>query len=116
MSTFTIEQIRNYIKSKDSLGDVLYYLTEENILKANTKEVWDNPISMDILYDLFVDDCIGTGVINKNLTIEHNDKSYEFDMSEFSDLCDRFGRKNDNIYEVIQNFNEMIERKILIEI
>ncbi len=32
---FTIEEIKNYIKSKDSLGDVMYYLTEENIKAAN---------------------------------------------------------------------------------
>ena len=35
MNTFTIEEIKNYIRSKDSLGDVLYYLSEENIKKAN---------------------------------------------------------------------------------
>jgi hypothetical protein len=33
--TFTIEEIRNYIRSKDSIGDVIYYLSEENIVKAN---------------------------------------------------------------------------------
>ena len=38
MKTFTIEEIKNYITSKDSLGDVLYYLSEDNIEKANKKE------------------------------------------------------------------------------
>ena len=33
--TFTIEEIRNYIRSKDSIGDVIYYLNEENIIAAN---------------------------------------------------------------------------------
>lgn len=33
--TFTIQEIKNYILSQDSLGDVLYYLTEANIEKAN---------------------------------------------------------------------------------
>jgi hypothetical protein len=33
--TYTVEQIKNYILSQDSLGDVLYYLSEENIDKAN---------------------------------------------------------------------------------
>jgi hypothetical protein len=32
---FSIEEIRNYIKSKDSLGDVMYYLSESEIEKAN---------------------------------------------------------------------------------
>jgi len=34
-NTFTIDEIRNYILSQDSLGDVLYNLTEEKIIKAN---------------------------------------------------------------------------------
>jgi len=33
--TFTIEEIKSYILSQDSLGDVLYNLTEEKIIKAN---------------------------------------------------------------------------------
>jgi PHP family Zn ribbon phosphoesterase len=35
---FTVEEIRNYILSKDSLGDVVYYLSAENIIKANEKK------------------------------------------------------------------------------
>jgi hypothetical protein len=35
MKQYTIEEIRNYIKSQDSLGDVLYNLTEEKIDEAN---------------------------------------------------------------------------------
>ncbi len=33
--TFTIEEIRKYILSQDSLGDVLYNLKAANIIKAN---------------------------------------------------------------------------------
>lgn len=32
---FSIDEIRKYILSQDSLGDVLYFLTAENIIKAN---------------------------------------------------------------------------------
>lgn len=32
---FTIEEIRNYIMSQDSLGDVMYNLNAENIIEAN---------------------------------------------------------------------------------
>lgn len=32
---FSIDEIKNYISSQDSLGDVLYNLTEDNIYKAN---------------------------------------------------------------------------------
>jgi len=35
MEKFTIEEIKNYILSKDSLGDVLYFLSENNIIIAN---------------------------------------------------------------------------------
>lgn len=38
MKKFTIEEIKNYILSQDSLGDVLYFLSEKNIEKANEKE------------------------------------------------------------------------------
>jgi hypothetical protein len=33
--TFTIQEIRNYILSQDSLGDVIYYLTAKNIKQVN---------------------------------------------------------------------------------
>ncbi len=35
---FTLEEIRNYIKSQDSLGDVMYNLNATNIMKANEPE------------------------------------------------------------------------------
>ena len=35
MKKYTIEEIRKYIVKEDSLGDVLYNLSEENIDKAN---------------------------------------------------------------------------------
>lgn len=33
--TFTIDQIMNYLLSKDSMGDILYFLSAENIISAN---------------------------------------------------------------------------------
>lgn len=33
--SFTIEEIKNYILTQESLGDVLYNLSSENIKKAN---------------------------------------------------------------------------------
>lgn len=36
---FTIEEIRNYILKQDSLGDVAYNLSAENIIKANEPEI-----------------------------------------------------------------------------
>ena len=34
-NTFTIDEIRKYILSQDSLGDVLYNLSSSKILEAN---------------------------------------------------------------------------------
>ena len=36
--TFTIDEIRKYILSQDSLGDVLYNLSVSKILEANEPE------------------------------------------------------------------------------
>jgi hypothetical protein len=37
-NTFTIDEIRKYILSQDSLGDVLYNLSASKILEANESE------------------------------------------------------------------------------
>lgn len=47
--TFTIEEIRKYILSQDSMGDILYNLKEENIIQANEPE--ENDIDWDSLSD-----------------------------------------------------------------
>lgn len=49
---FTIEEIKNYIKSRDSLGDVLYFCTAENIRKANEPEEQDPEDSTDDDFDI----------------------------------------------------------------
>ena len=45
-NTFTIDEIRKYILSQDSLGDVLYNLSSSKILEANEPEEddedWDD--------------------------------------------------------------------------
>jgi hypothetical protein len=38
---FTISEIRNYLQSQDSYGDIFYYLSAENIIKANQKQEED---------------------------------------------------------------------------
>jgi len=35
MTTFTVEEIRKYLLKQDSMGDILYNLSEENIIAAN---------------------------------------------------------------------------------
>ncbi len=39
--TFTVEEIRKYILSKDSIGDALYYLSEDRIIEANQEFDFD---------------------------------------------------------------------------
>lgn len=46
-NTFTIDEIRKYILSQDSLGDVLYNLSSSKILEANESE--DEDINWDDL-------------------------------------------------------------------
>ena len=48
-NTFTIDEIRKYILSQDSLGDVLYNLSVSKILQANETET--NDIDWDDLSD-----------------------------------------------------------------
>jgi hypothetical protein len=49
-NTFTIDEIRKYILSQDSLGDVLYNLSVSKILEAN------KPKEEDIDWDDLDDD------------------------------------------------------------
>jgi hypothetical protein len=56
-NTFTIDEIRKYILSQDSLGDVLYNLSSSKILEANEPEDNDEEDDEDdfdftIKYDL----------------------------------------------------------------
>lgn len=39
---FTVAEIKKYILSKDSMGDILYFLSEKNIEAANETEDEDN--------------------------------------------------------------------------
>jgi hypothetical protein len=51
-NTFTIDEIRKYILSQDSLGDVLYNLSVSKILEANEPEEDDDDEDFIITYDL----------------------------------------------------------------
>ena len=48
-NTFNIDEIRKYILSQDSLGDVLYNLSSSKILEANEEE--DDDTDWDDLDD-----------------------------------------------------------------
>lgn len=48
-NTFNIDEIRKYILSQDSLGDVLYNLSSSKILEANEEE--DDDTDWDELDD-----------------------------------------------------------------
>ncbi len=51
-NTFTIDEIRKYILSQDSLGDVLYNLSSSKIFEAN--ELEDDELDWD---ELECDEC-----------------------------------------------------------
>ena len=52
-NTFTIDEIKNYILSQDSLGDVLYNLSVSKIIEANLPEEDDEDDEDFIIkYDL----------------------------------------------------------------
>ena len=51
MEKFTIEEIRNYLKSQDSFGDAVYYLTAENICKANSVSQTHDDLIQSIVND-----------------------------------------------------------------
>ena len=48
-NTFTIEEIRKYILSQDSMGDILYNLSASKIIEANEPE--ENDDDLDDLDD-----------------------------------------------------------------
>jgi hypothetical protein len=50
-NTFTIDEIRKYILSQDSLGDVLYNLSSSKILEANEPEEEEEDEDWDSLDD-----------------------------------------------------------------
>lgn len=41
MKTYNIKQIRAYIESHDSMGDILYFLSEHAIDQANEPKISD---------------------------------------------------------------------------
>ena len=55
-NTFTIDEIRKYILSQDSLGDVLYNLSVSKILEANEPEQDDEDDEEEDEYDKPEDD------------------------------------------------------------
>ena len=48
-NTFTIEEIRKYILSQDSMGDILYNLSASKIIESNEPE--ENDDDLDDLDD-----------------------------------------------------------------
>lgn len=62
MKKYTIEQIRKYLKSQDSFGDILYNLSEENIDKANEEEEDEDDFTEDEEEKLWRDDYFHTGL------------------------------------------------------
>ena len=58
MKKYTVEEFRKYLVSQDSLGDIHYFLNEDNIDKANEpdEEEEDDDVDYDAEADLSDDD------------------------------------------------------------
>ena len=51
-NTFTIDEIRKYILSQDSMGDILYNLSVSKIIEANEPEEDDEDDEDDINFEI----------------------------------------------------------------
>lgn len=58
---YTIEQIKKYIMSQDSRGDILYNLSDGNIIKANIPDVIDELDTSDVGLHI----CVYSKLINQ---------------------------------------------------
>ncbi len=62
---FTIKQFENYLISQDSLGDIMYNLSEENILKANELELSEHDLECQMSIEDFIES-VKIGCITSN--------------------------------------------------
>lgn len=109
---FTIKQIKNYILSQDSLGDVLYNLKAENIEKANGYEssTRDKIVEHEDLYEIFVEEGFGHDFKFKG----SDGNIYLFKVDQFDYLIKEYGQSP--LVETITLHNGSIERMIEHEI
>jgi len=89
---FTIEEIKKYIISQDSLGDVIYNLSAENVQKANHTETLESIKESIIAYFSFDD----IKIIDGEMIIE--DK-WHGDCKNDDDCCDSAVENGDMIIE-----------------
>lgn len=105
MKSFTVEEIRNYLKQQDSFGDAMYNLNEENIANANiSREI--EPVTKEELYELYIN-----GDIEEDLLVEHEGVIYNLDAKQLEYLQIEYRRAD--VAEIIQNVNSMLERGVL---
>lgn len=82
---YTIEEIRNYILSQESLGDVLYNLKDKNIKDANVLKVCKNCCNNFILEHMTRDENGERCFIKCVLTDEPVSDNYSCEDFEPSD-------------------------------
>jgi hypothetical protein len=97
---FTIEEFKNYLKSQDSLGDAMYYLTEENVEKANTTDVVKELKNwlIDSFQDITYDESNGESIDEIDITVEEN-----FIEIDFSVDCDGYGVHDGNTIKIYKD-------------
>ena len=109
---FTIKEIKNYILSQDSLGDVLHNLKAENIEKANGYEssTRDNIVEHEDLYEIFVEEGF-----DHNFKFKGSDGNiYLFNVDQFDYLIKEYGQSP--VVETITLNNGSIERMVELQI
>lgn len=85
---FTIEQFRNYLESQDSRDDIMYNLSEENVLKAQPDDVTIHTCEE---YD-YIEGLLETDIVFKNVLLQDIQR-YIFvripTNKEYNDLIDK---------------------------
>ena len=108
MKTYTIEQIKKYVQSQDSLGDVLYYLPniDKFLVNDDITEIEDDGELNDYLLDM--EDNQGSKFSYQGLVYRISDDVTEFIRDyTWDQLSQMITRKNP--------LNDLIDNGLIIE-
>lgn len=109
---FTILEIKNYITSQDSLGDVLYNLSVENILKAQPEIVLtsNNNFQYFLLYnndcELRIPHVTNLESLNVDDKILNQLLELAFDDYMTKDNCCIYAQFIDGKYQITRKYND----------
>jgi len=101
---FTISQIRTYIQSQDSMGDILHNLSETNIIKAINEKKLD-----------YLEDDLGLEIADYEILdgvsfIDGNEFSIGFDGFEIGDSL----KDIEDAADIVSCCGDVVDRDIMI--